>query len=62
VPGKSRGTPRAGDLSGLVRFPTVEFSKKWLTRGAGPVDTKVGGACYIGEDEFGFYRGQYDWY
>ncbi|KAL2851313.1 chaperonin 10-like protein [Aspergillus pseudodeflectus] len=30
APGKLRGTPRAGDLSGLVQFPTVKFSKKWL--------------------------------
>ncbi|KAL2787065.1 GroES-like protein [Aspergillus keveii] len=41
APGESRGTPRAGDLSGLVQFPIVNFFEKGLTWGAGPVDPKV---------------------
>jgi threonine dehydrogenase-like Zn-dependent dehydrogenase len=41
VPGEPRGTPRAGDLSGLVQFHIVDFFGKGLTWGAGPVDPKV---------------------
>jgi threonine dehydrogenase-like Zn-dependent dehydrogenase len=41
APGESRGTPRAGDLSGLVQFPIVNVFEKGLTWGAGPVDPKV---------------------
>ncbi|KAL3447215.1 GroES-like protein [Aspergillus insuetus] len=41
APGESRGTPRAGDLPGLVQFPIVAFFEKGLTWGVGPVDPKV---------------------